>query len=272
METAKGKAMLAAKDLLDAGDLQGAIDRMTAEVKANPLDNPRRTFLFELLCFSGDFDRADRQLDALGGQNPQTEIGVQVYHNNIKAERDRRRLFSDGLEPHFLLEPPAYVDLLMKAINRLREGNLAEARGLLDRAEEERPALPGKLNNREFEDFRDYDDFLGPVLEVIVRNEYSWIPFEQIKRIEMDAPRQLRDLLWAPARIEAADGTLGEVFLPTLYVNSNEHANDLVKLGRMTDWRALGGDLYVGAGLRLFLVDGEDEAMLGIRSVEFNKA
>ena len=262
--------MAAAKDMLDAGDLQGAIDQMTSEVKSTPLDTERRTFLFEVLCFAGDFDRAERQLEVIATQSVRTEVGVQVYHNNIKAERERRRLFSDGLQPHFLSEPPAYVDLHVDAINRLREGNLAGARALLDRAEEERPALAGKLNGREFQDFRDYDDFVGSVLEVIVRNEYVWLPFEQIRRIELSEPKQLRDLLWAPARIEAADGTIGEVFIPTLYVNSNEHANNQVKLGRMTDWKDVGEGLCMGAGLRLFLVDDEDKALLGIRSVEFN--
>ncbi|HLG17552.1 MAG TPA: type VI secretion system accessory protein TagJ [Blastocatellia bacterium] len=270
MESAIGRAMAAAKDLLDAGNLQGAIDQMTSEVKSNPLDAQRRVFLFELLCFAGDFDRAERQLGVIGNQSVKAEVGVQVYHNNIKAERERRRLFSDGLQPHFLSEPPAYVDRHLDAINRLREGNFAEARALLDRAEEERPALGGKLNGVEFQDFRDYDDFVGPVLELIVRNEYVWLPFEQIKRVEMSAPKQLRDLLWAPARIEAADGTIGEVFIPALYTNSSEHSDDQVRLGRMTDWRELGEDLCTGAGLRLFLVDGEDKALLGVRSVEFN--
>src|SRR5512143_2436934 len=130
METARGRAMIGAKDLLGAGDLQGAIDRMTDEVKASPLDTERRIFLFELLCFAGDFDRAERQLDVVATQSVQTEIGVQVYHNNIKAERDRRRLFSDGLQPHFLVEPPAYVDRHLDALNRMREGNLAQAREL----------------------------------------------------------------------------------------------------------------------------------------------
>ncbi|HEX5271049.1 MAG TPA: type VI secretion system accessory protein TagJ, partial [Gemmataceae bacterium] len=65
-----------------------------------------------------------------------------------------------------------------------------------------------------------------------------------------------RDLLWAPARIEMADAA-GDVFLPVLYPGSHEHADEGVKLGRMTDWRGAGGGPVLGAGLRTFLADDD---------------
>jgi len=259
--------------LFDAGQLGAAIQSISQEVKARPSDVQPRIFLFELLCFAGDFDRAERQLEAIGHQSASAELGVQVYLNNIKAERDRLKLFSDGLEPHFLIEPPSYVDLQLTAINRLREGNYSDARELLDRAEEERPALAGKLPGSQFSDFRDYDDRIGPVLELIVRDKYTWLPFEQINRLKIARPKQLRDLMWAPAQIEGADGTVGEVFVPALYVGSSKHENDQVKLGRMTDWTCVSEDLYLGAGLRLFMVadDGrgsvEQSPLFGIGEV-----
>lgn len=265
--------MQKAKALLDAGDLKGATEQLISDVKANPTDTTLRTFLFELLCFAGEWERAEKQLDVIGHQSMQTAIGVQAYRNNIKAERDRQRLFADGLQPHFLSEPPSYVDLLLAAVNRLREGNFAEAREQLDKAEEERPALSGKLNgDRPFADFRDYNDATGSVLELIVKDQYTWLPFEQISRVEIAEPKNLRDLLWANARIESRDGTMGEVFLPTLYAGSQQHENDQIKLGRMTDWRETSEDIYTGIGMRLFLVDDEDKALLQVRSIEFDPA
>jgi type VI secretion system protein ImpE len=263
--------MTQAKALFDAGQLTAAIEEVTREVKAHPSNTSARTFLFEVLCFAGEWDRAEKQLDALGHQDVKAEIGVQVYRNNIKAERDRRRLFSDGLQPHFLREPSAYVDLHLAAINRLREGKTVEAREALDRAEEERPALSGTFNGRRFEDFRDWDDLVGPVLELIINGQYTWLPFEQIGRIEVNAPKQARDLVWASARIQARDGTVGEVYVPALYAGSSEHGSDQVRLGRMTDWRRLSDDLSVAVGLRLFLVDGEDTPLFEARSVEFDR-
>src|SRR5664279_6331234 len=134
------------RELYQAGQLQAAIQALTAEVKAKPADVPIRIFLFELLAFAGDWDRAQKQIEVLGQAGPNEALAVQVYQANIRAERLRERLFSEGLHPHFLNEPPPYVDRHLEAINRIREGSFAEARIVLDRAEEERPALQGTLN------------------------------------------------------------------------------------------------------------------------------
>jgi type VI secretion system protein ImpE len=259
-----------AKALLETGKLNEAIAALTKEVKANPSDTSRRTFLFELLCFAGEWDRAEKQLDVIGHQSAQAELGVLVFRNNIKAERERQRLFSEGGQPHFLNEPPPYVDYLIQGISQLREGDSTGGRESLDRAEEERPALTGKINGQPFQDFRDYDDGVGPVLELIVKDQYAWLPFEQIKRFEIAAPKQLRDLLWAQARIEALDGTIGEVYVPTLYGGTSESANDQVRLGRMTDWKQLSEELYRAVGLRLFLVDDVDQTLFEASVVEFD--
>ncbi|MBI3655369.1 MAG: hypothetical protein HY232_03000 [Acidobacteria bacterium] len=262
--------MATAKELLDAGKLREAIDQLISEVKANPTEERLRTFLFELLCFAGQWDRAEKQLEVIAHQSSQAQLGVQVYINNLKAERDRQRLFSDGLQPHFLTEPPAYVDHLLGAINRMREGNGAAAREQLDKAEEERPALCGRFNGRPFEDFRDCHDLFGPILELIVKEKYTWLPFEQIRQIEIAPPKQLRDLLWTPARIEASDGTLGEVYLPALYPGSSEHPNDQVKLGRRTEWKKSEKTGMDSAyGLRLFLIGEEDKTILEVRTLQF---
>ncbi|HEX8098394.1 MAG TPA: tetratricopeptide repeat protein, partial [Pyrinomonadaceae bacterium] len=127
-----------AKALFEAGKLNEAIEALTGEVKTSPADTARRTFLFELLCFAGEWDRAEKQLDVIGHQSAQAELGVLVYRHNIKAERERRKVFTEGAPPHFLNEPPAYVDFLVEALGKMRGGDAQGARESLDRAEEER--------------------------------------------------------------------------------------------------------------------------------------
>lgn len=56
---------MSVQQLFQAGRLDDAIQALNAEVRDNPTDAKRRTFLFELLCFSGDFARAEKQLDIL---------------------------------------------------------------------------------------------------------------------------------------------------------------------------------------------------------------
>lgn len=257
------------KELLAAGRINEAIEQLLRQVKANPNDAAARTSLFELSCLIGDWERAERQLDVIGHQSTQAQLGVMVYRANINAERERHRVFTEGVQPHFLREPPAYIDLHVEALRQLKAGQTAEARATLDRAEEERPAIAGKLGGKEFEDFRDYDDFVAPVLELIVKDKYVWLPLEQIKSIQISPPKQLRDMIWAGARVEALDGTIGEVYMPTLYAGSNLAEDDQLRLGRMTDWKQLSDDVSMAQGLRLFLVDGEDKTLFEASAIEF---
>ena len=49
---------MTAQSLFQAGRLDDAIGALSAELRDNPTDAQRRTFLFELLCFAGNYDRA----------------------------------------------------------------------------------------------------------------------------------------------------------------------------------------------------------------------
>ena len=54
-------------------------------------------------------------------------IGSLIYRGNFKAERDRMKFYADGLKPQFMTAIPSYVEDLLVAQNRVREGNIAEA-------------------------------------------------------------------------------------------------------------------------------------------------
>jgi len=259
-----------AKTQLDAGNLNGAVEAALASVKASPTDARARTFLFELACFSGDWERAEKQLDVIGHQDIDAMIGSQIFRQNLNAERNRLLLFSDSRKPEFVTTPPAYVEDLLAANNRIREGNLSEAREILDKIEEERPAFAGKVNGEEVSDFRDYNDLTCCVFEAIVKDSYTWLPFEQVSKIEFFQPKSLRDLFWIQAKVDMKNGTGGEMFIPALYANSWKSDNDRVRLGRMTDWRDAGEEIYIGEGMRMFWIDGQDRPILEIQTVEFN--
>ena len=59
-----------AKELFQAGKLTEAIQSLTVEVRSNPTDPRRRSFLFELLTLAGEFDRAFKHLDVLAQTSP----------------------------------------------------------------------------------------------------------------------------------------------------------------------------------------------------------
>lgn len=263
---------MTAKELLDANHLSAAITTLTQEVKKLPTDTRLRTFLFELLCFAGEYERAERQLDVIGHQSESAGVGVEVYRQLLKAEKARQCWFADGLKPTFLLDAPSWVQHQLEAGNRLRAQQTAEAKALLQQAASANPTLQGNVNGKPFADFRDSDDRLGPILEVFLRESYVWLPCEQIKKITIPKPKQLRDLLWTQATIESWDGPSGDVFLPVLYVGSHGEKDDQLRLGKITDWRALGNGLAGGTGQKTFLVDDREMSILEIREIEFHRA
>jgi type VI secretion system protein ImpE len=247
---------MSASESYRAGRLREAIDAQIAEVRAAPADTGKRLFLFELLAFAGELDRAQRQIDALQLNDPELSAAAASYRTLLDAERLRRRLFSEGLRPGFLLEPPEHVAQRLEAVNCLRAGKQAEAAELLHKANTGCAEFRGVLNGKSFEMLRDADDLFGTVLEVLARGRYFWVPLEQIETLALSPPRAPRDLLWAPARLEM-NGSMGEVFVAVLYPGSHEHPDDEIKLGRKTDWKQAEGGPVLGVGLRDFLV-GED--------------
>jgi len=263
--------MTTPQELFDAGDLRAAIAQLGEDVKARPTDLRQRTFLFELLCFAGELDRADKQLDVIGHQDGETQTGAQVFRQVLDAERARRDFFANRAQPAFLVPPPAYTQLYLDAVARVGDGKPAAAAALIGEAEEQRPALGGCVDGVVFADFRDSDDLIGPFLEVFVRGAYAWVPFEQIRALRIPAPRQLRDLLWTTATIESSHGFAGEVIVPVLYAGTNASDIDALRLGRSTEWRALDDDLSVGVGQRMFFVDTDVRAMLDVRAVELRE-
>lgn len=263
---------MTAKELFEANHLTAAITALTQDVKKQPTDTHLRTFLFELLCFAGEYERAERQLDVIGHQNVSAGIGVEIYRQLLKADKARQRWFADGLKPTFLLEAPSWVQHQLEASNRLRAQQTAEAKALLQQAASKSPKLQGTVNGKPFADFRDSDDRLGPVLEVFLRESYVWLPCEQIKKISIPNPKQLRDLLWTQSTIESWDGPSGDVFLPVLYVGSHGEEDDQLRLGKITDWRGLGDGLAGGVGQKTFLVDDSEISILEIREIEFHRA
>lgn len=262
---------MTAQQHFEAGQLADAIAAATDEVRNNPSRVDSRTLLFELLCFCGNFDRAEKQLDALAQLDSKAEWAVQVYRNILAAERNRRRLWSEGLAPEFLFDPPSYIQLHLQAINRLREGNAAEATTLLDESAQQRAEVLARRDDGPAAEFQDCDDVLAPVLELIILRDYLWVPLEQVRELEISKPERPRDLIWAPVRLELQDGSQRRGYMPVLYPGTHEHTDDQIKLGRKTDWRETGGPV-LGVGQKMFLHGDDAISLLDLGEVRFGAA
>lgn len=237
-----------ATELFQKGQLQEAIDAQIQSVKSKPADQSVRLFLFELMLFSGDIDRAQKQIDVLKYQEVELQAAVENYKKCLAAERLRRRVFSEGLTPEFLKPAPDHVKVRLEALQQIRAGDHAGARVTLDRAESLTPPIQGTLNEKPISLLRDCDDVLGTVLEVFGNGKYFWVPLEHVDLLAMNPPKFPRDLIWFPANIQIRDGAAGDIFLPTLYHGSGESSDPQIKLGRMTDWKQPEGGPVQGIG------------------------
>jgi type VI secretion system protein ImpE len=219
------------------GKLREAIKALGDELKSNPLDAKRRAFLFELLVFAGEYDRAEKQLDVLAGANAGAAAGTLLYRSALHAERTRQSMFANRETPPIK-----------------QEG-----------------VYPGVWNGTAFNEFRDSDPRIGTNLEVFLAGSYTWIPVHYLRRLEIEPPANLRDLMWARARVETSADfrlrELGEVLLPVLCPLSSRHQDETVQLGRESAWEPDEAHGEIPYGAKIFLIDGAEVPLLEIRSV-----
>jgi len=258
------------KELIHAGKLAEARQQLVAAVKASPADSASRTLLFQVLCYLGEWDKADRHIEAIATQDSSRGAGALGYRNIICAEMDRRDVIIKNHNASFISKPPDYLNLFLQLRKQLNEGKENEAAELLEKLDSQRPAISGTVNATPFVGICDTDTTLFPFLEVIAHERYLWVPFESIRELSISEPKSLLDLLWIAARITTWEGLTMNCYLPVLYPNSFLNEDENIKMGRMTDWKPLAGAYAEGAGQHVFEIGGQDMAILEIRDIDFN--
>ena len=232
-----------------AGELDRAITVLGEELRSKPLDPQRRTFLFELLCFAGQYDRAEKQLDVLlGGASaagdptmitggPAT-AGLLAYRSALHAQRTREAMFLSNTLPATRVEPGG----------------------------------TGTCNGVAFRDFTDADPRIGDHLEVFVAGSYTWIPVCFVQDLQVERPEHLRDLLWARARLTLRPGApfqdMGEIFLPALTALAHRSTVDAVRLGRVTVWEMDNGQ-EIPTGQKMYFTDEDESSFLEVKTVSW---
>lgn len=231
-----------ALSLYRSGNLRAAVDALGDELKKQPLDTKRRTFLFELLCFAGEYGRAEKHLDILSDASSEAAAGAMLYRSALHAERERQEMFERGTLP--------------LGTNH--------------------PSPAGELNGEAFAGLADADPRIGSHLEAFIAGSYTWIPFAYIESVETQPPKRLRDLLWLPAVLHATPEfrlqDLGEVLLPALAPLSWKHSDDNVRLGRATVWEEDAGQGPVPCGQKLLLAGDDEVPLLEVRKLSFHHA
>jgi type VI secretion system protein ImpE len=260
---------MTAEELLRAGDLAGALAKVKEAVRARPQDAKLRTFLFQLFCVNGEWERAVSQLAVVAELDKLAIPMAQMYREAIGCEMLRGEIFEGKRSPVIFGEPPAWIGSLVQALPQFAAGNVESAAELRDRAFAEAPATAGTLNDAAFAWLADADPRLGPVLEAVINGRYFWVPLESIAVIDIEKPEDLRDSVWLPAHFEWTNGgeTIG--LIPTRYAGSHKHADSLVSLSRKTLWEDASG-LELPVGQRMLATDGGEFALMDVRRIVFD--
>ena len=269
-------------------DLKGrtlaeALADLQARVRTSPGDAKLRTFLFQLLSVLGQWERALAQLGVSGELDAASIAMVQTYRDAVQAEALRAEVFAGKKAPVVFGEPEPWVALALEALKLSGEGRHAKAAELRAQAFDDAPAIGGHLVTKDtpklgddppkgdaFQWLADADSRMGPMFEAVVLGRYWWIPAHRVRRMHVEEPSDLRDLVWTPVHFEWANGGEGWGMMPTRYPGSEAVDDDAIRLARRTEWSEMDGGAFHGLGQRMFATDAGEYPLLELRRVDFD--
>lgn len=259
--------MATAEELIFNGEPEAALSALEKQVRSQASDATLRVFLFQLLAVMGQWQRALTQLQVCGELDASTLAMVGTYREAVQCEAVREAVFAGNTLPHVFGRPKAWVAWLAEALAAEGRGETAAATKLRSQALEEAPATSGSLNGQPFEWIADGDTRLGPVLEAIINGRYCWVPFDAVSKVSIEAPVDLRDMVWSPARLEFPNGGETVALLPTRYVGSAQSNDGALQLARRTEWLELAPEQFSGLGQRLLATNTQELGLLEVREI-----
>lgn len=261
-----------AEELLRQGRPAEALEKLQEEVRNAPSDAKLRVFLFQLYCVLGQWERAMTQLNVAADLDAQYLLMANICRPALNCEALRADIWAGTRSPLILGEPNEWMGWILQANQMALQGHDDASQELRDRAFERAPAIPGTVNEQPFEWIADADPRLGPILEVIVNGAYYWAPFANIREIRIEAPADLRDIVWTPAEFTWTNGGTAAGLIPTRYPGSERSGEGAILLSRRTEWIERGGGLHEGLGQRLLITDEAEYALLDVRHITLNHA
>ncbi|MPZ18956.1 MAG: virulence protein SciE type [Luteitalea sp.] len=257
----------AAEQSIKNGDPVAALAQLQEEVRAKPAEAKLRIFLFQLLCVLGQWERALNQLTVASSLDPIALAMAQMYGEAVRCEAIRRDVFDGKKSPMVLGEPEQWLALLIESRLLAGRGEQAHAEALRARAFDEADASGGTINGQPFSWIADADSRLGPVLEALINGRYYWVPFSRLSQIDIEAPEDLRDMVWMPAHLQFENGGESVALIPSRYPGSEASTDGLVALARKTVWEEMADGGHHGLGQRIITTDADEMPLMDIRRI-----
>ena len=263
------RSATAAEEALKQGDLKACREALFKHVRGAPEDAGARAFLFQFLCVIGDWDRAKKQLEILAEMDNEAIGFAAIYSAGIDAMATRAEVIAGKQMPPVFGPPEAWIAKLGEALRQDAAGDAAHAASLRQDAYGEAPARPGTVDGKPFEWITDADARFGPCLEAVVDGSYHWLPLQHVAKLELEAPKDLRDLVWLEGALTLTNGGSFGILVPARYPGAEASADAALAMARRTDWEEMGEGMYRGAGQKMLATDAEDLSLLEVRCIEF---
>ncbi|MCS4292968.1 type VI secretion system protein ImpE [Comamonas sp. BIGb0152] len=249
--------------------LAAKITEVQDAIRHRPADGKLRVHLFQLYVQDGRWQKALAQLQIAAQLDSDYQILAQAYRLAIRAEILREDIFLGLRSPSILGQPGQWISYLKEALLADASGHETKAQDLRMRALDEAIGAPGRMDQDDFAWIADADARLGPVLEVFVNGGYYWLPFDAIRELHLDAPADLRDLVWMPAHITLVNEGKHAMLLPARYPLLGDGVEDAHRQSRITGWEAR-GQTHVGMGVKLLVTDTAERSILDIRHLQLD--
>ncbi len=266
---------MTAEESVRAGNLADALSDLQGRVRSQPGAAPLRVFLFQLLAVMGQWPRALTQLQTAAELDAGALAMLGTYREALRCEELRTAIFAGQASPTVFGRPEPWMALMLEALQLDAQGEREKDGGKHEKAAalraqglEAAPATAGRIDDQPFAWIADADSRLGPMLEAIVNGRYYWIPFARLRRIQLEKPTDLRDMVWTPATLTLANGGETVALVPTRYPGSERADDASLALARSTAWRQPTETTAFGLGQRVIATDGGDYPLLDARIVE----
>ncbi len=265
--------MYSLNQLMAGASLSDTLARVEGDIKSRPADADLRAAFVQLLCVAGNWKRANTQLKSWLALKPQAKPTVTLLEQAIAGEVQRAAVFAGEASPRMPGEAFGWAEVLLSALQAEAKGQAEQAAALRATAFDAAPINPGVINVQEGEQavawLMDGDGRLGPICELMVNGQYTWLPFAAISELHFLTPTSVTDLVWRHTRVVLIDGSEQVCQLPVRYPFSAEAADNL-RLAAVTEWSPLAESAqYIGHGQKTWLSEDADYPLLTLEQLSF---
>lgn len=255
---------------MPSSTIASTIAQVQDSIRQKPADDKLRVHLFQLYAQAGYWQKALAQLQVAAQLDDAHKMLAHAYRLALRAELLREDVFRGTRSPNILGQPLQWISYLVDALQADGKGEHERAAELRAWALDAAAPTSGRIDETPFEWIADADSRIGPVLEVFVNGDYYWVPFETISEIKLDAPVDLRDLVWVPAHLKLVNEGLHPVLLPARYPLLEANAEDALLQSRLTRWSALGEDDWQGSGVKILATETNEASLLDVRHIRLD--